>query len=118
MTRFLFLFLLVVAGCGGQLTSDLDASTKDAAKPPHCDLVATDYDMSCTASTDCKSVFYGNACTSTCGCGNGVISASSLSQYEADWNAVHDGGIACPCPPPIDPPSCCKGTCVAGTCPP
>ncbi len=119
-----FFFLLVVAGCGGQI-SDVDASaeagadvvqTKDAAKAPHCDLVASDYDTSCVTVNDCSPVFIGNACTATCACENDVISSSSLDAYEADFKAASDGGggIACPCPPPK--PSCCKGTCTILPC--
>jgi hypothetical protein len=121
-----FFFLLVVAGCGGQI-SDVDAGaeagadvvpTKDAAKAPHCDLKATDYGTSCTTASDCSLVFIGNVCTSTCACDNGAIASSSDSAYEADFKAASDGGgIACPCPPP-EPPSCCKGACLVGPCPP
>ncbi|HEX4514207.1 MAG TPA: hypothetical protein VH054_11745 [Polyangiaceae bacterium] len=125
-----FGFLLVLPGCGGQIT-DVDASaeagvdagadvvpTKDAAKAPHCDLAASDYDTSCTTASDCTLVFLGNACTSTCACENGAIASSSVGAYQADFEAVSDGGsIVCPCPPPA-PPSCCKSSCVVGPCPP
>jgi hypothetical protein len=122
-----FLLLFAVAACGGQIVG-ADASAgdagvdvvtvKDAAKPPHCDLAASDYDTSCSAPSDCSAVFLGNACTSSCACENGTIASSSVAQYEADYKAVADGGgIVCPCPPP-EPPSCCKGACVLGPCPP
>jgi len=110
--------LAVLCGCGGQLTSDADASVKDAAKTPHCELVASDYGTSCATASDCSSVFLGNACTATCACENDVIASSSLAAYQADYKAVSDGGgLICPCPPP-EPPSCCKGKCVVGPCPP
>lgn len=118
MTRFLFLVGLVA--CGGQIgdvDAGIDSSTKDAAKTPHCELVASDYDTSCTTASDCSAVFLGNACTATCACENAVISSSSLAAYQADYKSASDGGsIVCPCPP-IQPPSCCKGKCVVGTCP-
>ena len=121
MTRFLM--LVALAGCGGQI-GDVDAGAdvvqpKDAAKTPHCELVASDYSTACGTAGDCISVFLGNACTSTCACENDVIAASSKITYEADFHAASDGGggIVCPCPPP-EPPSCCKGTCVSGPCPP
>jgi hypothetical protein len=119
MTRFLF--ALALASCGGQI-SDVDAGldaaqTKDTAKPPHCDLVASDYSTACTAPTDCSPVFLGNACTSSCACENDVVAKSSLATYQADYKATTDGGgLVCPCPPP-EPPSCCKGTCILGPCP-
>ena len=121
------IFFLALAACGGQISGP-DASApdagadavqaKDAAKAPHCDLAASDYVTSCVESIDCTVVFLGNACTSTCACENGTISSASADAYEADFKAANDGGgLVCPCPPP-EPPSCCKGTCVLGPCPP
>jgi hypothetical protein len=119
------LLLLTLVACGGQIV-DFDAGgtdaksdavvMKDASKPPHCVLAASDYDTSCSVASDCASVFLGNACTSQCACENGTIASSSLDQYEADFAADSDGGsIACPCPPNL-PPSCCDGHCVVGLC--
>jgi len=128
-----FLFLLALAACGGQV-ADLDAGADasapgdgsttdavvqiDAAKPPKCTLAASDYGTACNDPSDCASVFLGNACAATCECPNGAIAQSGLSQYEKDLAAASDAGVpVCPCPPGL-PPSCCKGQCVVGPCPP
>jgi hypothetical protein len=75
------------------------------------------YSLACNVALDCIDVYFGNVCTATCACANGVIASSSLSQYQADFYAVADGGgIVCPCPPG-PPPSCCGGKCNYGACP-
>jgi hypothetical protein len=78
------------------------------------DVSASSFDTSCTADSDCMSIYVGQICGGSCaGCvPNLAINVSGDAQYEADLASISGGGgEACPCPA-SSVPRCGNGTCV------
>src|SRR5579863_4465987 len=119
----------IVAACGGSTieVSGEDASSRvpDAsadvqADSGDCFIVATNYDQSCSADSDCVTmvegtlVEFGDYCTSHCLCGGDAINQSAAAKYAADvaktplGSGAISGAGACPC---FGAPAtgCCQG---------
>jgi hypothetical protein len=103
---------------GGQCMTFVMAGGPDAGADanvdtagPSCFIVASDYDQSCSADSDCVSVDFGNYCQWICRCGGDAINRDSLSQFTADtaMTPLGQGSIpyACNCGYILGP--CCRG---------
>jgi len=91
-----------------------DAGGRPDANDPRCQILASNYDQSCTFDSDCTPVAEGNACIGGCHCPAGAaINRSSLAQFQNDWSrlAAPSAGF-CGCPASF--PGCCvQGKCQA-----
>ncbi len=109
------LLLLGTLSCGGLVSAGLPDASADGQVD--CNVSATTFDTSCTTSSDCQVVWFGDVCSPACAqcVPNGAINVSSLPAYEAAVAALMpDGGdVSCACP--ISPlvSMCDQGTCKA-----
>jgi hypothetical protein len=108
----------IVAACGGSTIEVSgedassrvpDASAEAQADSGDCFIVATNYDQSCSADSDCVTmvegtlVEFGDYCTSHCLCGGGAINKSAAAKYAVDvaktplGSGAISGAGACPC---------------------
>jgi len=61
-------------------------------------LNASDYDQSCSTSSDCVPVFQGDVACCGGGCANAAINKGALAQYDADYSeAVKVCGVNASC---------------------
>lgn len=67
------------------------------------------YDTSCNQASDCTYIQVGQVCTGQCACGNAVINASGLPQYQHATSSVHPGMCFCPA---SRVPQCVQHQCV------
>jgi hypothetical protein len=83
-------------------------------------IVASDYDQSCAADSDCVEVHVGNACSCALSCQTtpAAINKAALPRYTAD--VAKSPHVVCSCPPPLPPPDCVDDVpgphCVGGSC--
>jgi hypothetical protein len=137
MGKLRWLFVLTVTGCSGGSRATRpspDAQVSDAAVA--CDagrlILASEYDQSCRADTDCVAIEEGNpcvACAFSC-TRNAAINYGAVAQYQSAIAgtpaiaAAEDGGcftVACGGTVSLQSdwgPFCCSGTCQVGSpCP-
>lgn len=80
-----------------------------------CNILASNYDKSCTTDSDCVEVSAGTFCVPACQCGGATINGGALPQFNADVAKTPLGSgalgrITCGCTVSVGP--CCRqGTC-------
>jgi hypothetical protein len=93
-------------GSGGAIGGSGGAGGSTSA---HCvDISLSDYDTSCSRSSDCATNTAGTLCTGSCECGGAAINVSGLSQYNAAIAPITQGLCGCPF---SGSPTCVSGTC-------
>jgi hypothetical protein len=121
----------VGAACGGNVVVDASAdavsssstsggattsSTSGAGGGGTCDpashtLAITDFDVSCTLTSECIPVFTGNFCSS-CRCAFSAINVADIMKYDAEAQIEEAGAPQMVCKCPAAPPVCAQGKCV------
>ncbi|HEY4014102.1 MAG TPA: hypothetical protein VGM06_12240 [Polyangiaceae bacterium] len=131
--------LLLAIGCGGAVaggerdggpdglltpdaTASADATANASSDAPAdveddaCFVLASDFDLSCAADSDCAMVTTGNYCGgSACLCAVSAIRATAMDAFQAAVAKTPVGSgrataFGCPCTAPLGP--CCR----AGAC--
>ncbi len=124
----------IFTACGGSTIGgtapDASSAIPEAGAEAHvdsgdCFIVATNYDQSCSADSDCVTtaagtlVEFGDYCTSHCLCGGNAINKSAAAQYAADvaktplGSGAISGAGACPCVGVLSMGCCQRGQCLA-----
>jgi hypothetical protein len=73
------------------------------------DISVSSYDVSCTQTSDCISIYAGQLCDGDCDCPNATVNASGQSQYDQAISGLQLGLCGCP---DFPPPECVSGKCV------
>src|SRR5580698_9230225 len=76
-------------------------------------ILATNYDQSCTADSDCVAEGFGDPCTECLNCASGAINEKSVPQYGTDVAKAPRGAI-CFCAFGPAGPCCVDGICQVG----
>ena len=72
------------------------------------EILATDFDQSCSADTDCVSVLVGDMCS--CACTTGAINKRDLPAYTEERGDISCSIDCGPCPE-LETPVCKSGAC-------
>lgn len=116
-------------GCTGAAKGAPAGAVGPGEAGPACtEILATHYDQSCSADSDCTTIVEGDSCSacSLASCGNATISVVALASYTSDTagtpGLVGDGDGGCPgCRSTVSldinfGPFCCGGKCQLGSC--
>jgi hypothetical protein len=96
------------------------AATAPGPSTTACVVLASNYDQSCSADTDCAPVYSGYVCVPNCFCPQSAINVGALVQFNSDVAALENAaaggsngqtgsGLGCGCNP-------VKGCCQSGQC--
>ena len=110
----LITLLPIGVGCDGATTLKVEGgAASGVASAGHCGtILASSYDQSCTAGTDCVPEPDGDFCgPSRCtNCPTAAVNAKAQVQYEADLASKISAPAICPCPSTRGP-VCSQGKC-------